>query len=227
MARAEQEADVLLFDGGNNDQPMIAPDANVVVVDPHRPGHETSYYPGLVNLLTADVVVVNKCDSAGLADIEAVERTVRDRRPGVPIVRARSELRGPADAVAGKRCVVVGDGPTLTHGGMAFGAGSLFVQQHGGELVDPRPYFQGALAATLARYPHIDREIPAMGYGDAQIRDLEATINATPGDVVVDGTPADLARLVRLDKPIVAVDYELDAGSVELLAAALAQKGLV
>lgn len=226
VRRAEAEGDVLVFDGGNNDQPMVRPDAHVVVVDPHRAGHETTYYPGFVNLLTADIVVINKVDSAPAAAIEAVERAVRQQRPNAEVIRARSILDGPVDAVRGRRCVVIGDGPTLTHGGMTFGAGSLFVRNHGGEIVDPRPFYQGSIRATLERYPHLDREVPAMGYGPEQIRDLEASLAAVPADVVVDGSPADLGRLLHLDKPIVNVRYELDAASAERLGRALAELGV-
>jgi predicted GTPase len=227
VRQAEAEGDVLVFDGGNNDQPMIRPNAHVVVVDPHRPGHETTYYPGFVNLLTADVVVINKVDSADPADVGAVERAVQRHRPSAQVIHARSVIDGPADAIKGRRCVVIGDGPTLTHGGMKFGAGTLFVREHGGEIVDPRPHVTGSIRATLERYPHLDREIPAMGYSTEQIRDLEASINAVPAEVVVDGSPADLGRVLDLDKPIVSVSYELDGESTALLAGALERLGIV
>jgi predicted GTPase len=218
---AEAEADVLVFDGGNNDEPMVAPDVHVVVVDPHRAGHESTYYPGFTNLLTADVVVVNKTDSAEPQAVDACERAVRAHRPGVAVIRAASVIDGPAAAVRGRRCAVIGDGPTLTHGGMAFGAGTLFVQRHGGELVDPRPFLTGALRATLHQYPHLGREIPAMGYSEQQIADLAASIDAVPADVVVDGSPADLGRVLRCNKPIVNIRYELDDASSERLMAAI------
>ena len=218
---AEAEADVLVFDGGNNDQPMVAPDVHVVVVDPHRAGHESTYYPGFTNLLTADVVVVNKTDSADPAAVDACERAVRAHRPGIAVIRAASVIEGPAAAVRGRRCAVIGDGPTLTHGGMAFGAGTLFVQRNGGELVDARPFLCGSLRATLQQYPHLGREIPAMGYSEQQIADLAASIDAVPADVVVDGSPADLGRVLRCNKPIVNVRYELDDASARRLVAAI------
>lgn len=226
VREAERSGDVLIFDGGNNDQPMIEPDAQVVVLDPHRPGHETTFYPGYVNLLCADIAVVNKVDSADPAAVAAVEQAVQRHRPGIPVILARSEISGHQEAVRGRRCVVIGDGPTLTHGGMAFGAGSLFVRQHGGTIVDPRPNLVGSLRDTLARYPHIEGEVPAMGCDSEQLRDLERSLDAVPADVVVDGSPADLGRLLRLDKPIVNLRYELDAASRERLAAALADLGL-
>lgn len=226
VRQAEADGDVLVFDGGNNDQPMIRPDVQVVVVDPLRPGHESTWYPGFVNLLTADVVVINKVDSADPADVDAVERAVQRHRPGVPVIRAASVIEGPGEQIRGRRCVVVGDGPTLTHGGMSFGAGTLFVRRHGGRIVDPRPHFTGSLRATLERYPHLGCEVPAMGYGAAQLRDLERTLAAVPADIVVDGSPADLGRVLRLDKPVAGVRYELDAGGRAALAEALLRLGV-
>ena len=227
VAAAEAEGDVLVFDGGNNDQPLLRPDAHVVVVDPHRPGHETTWYPGFVNLLTADIVVINKIDSAEAQAVEQVEAAVHRHRPQAIVVRASSVIEGDAAAVRGRRCVVIGDGPTLTHGGMKFGAGTLFVRHHGGEIVDPRPYFTGSLQDTLARYPHLEHEVPAMGYGPGQLRDLEATLAAVPADVIVDGSPADLGRVLRLDKPIVQLRYELDDTGADRLAIALHQLGIL
>jgi predicted GTPase len=223
---AEAEGDVLVFDGGNNDQPLVRPDVHVVVVDPHRPGHENTYYPGFVNLLTADVVVINKVDSAPPDAIERVAAAVREHRPQADVVRARSVVEGPAAEVRGRRCVVVGDGPTLTHGGMTFGAGTLFARRQGAEIVDPRPFFAGSLREVLVQYPHLEYEVPAMGYGSEQVRDLEATLAAVPADVVVDGSPADLGRLLRLDKPIVQVRYELDGDATAQLGELLRRRGI-
>jgi predicted GTPase len=224
VAEAEREGDLLLFDGGNNDQPMIRPDVHVVVVDPHRAGHETSYYPGFVNLLTADVVVVNKVDSAEPKQVDAVERAVRAHRPGASILRAGSVIDGPAEKVAGRSCAVVGDGPTLTHGGMPFGAGTLFVRRSGGRIVDPRPYAVGSIRDAFTRFPHLEHELPALGYAPEQIRDLEASLNAIPADLVVDGSPADLARLLELDKPLVELHYELDPEAAAALVEAVAAR---
>lgn len=228
VPRAEAEGDVLIFDGGNNDQPMIRPDLSVVVVDPHRAGHESTYYPGFVNLLGADLVVMNKVDSAKTEDIEALEESVQRYRPGVEVIRASSIIQGPEESLHGRRCVVVGDGPTLTHGGMRFGAGTLFVNSHGGEIVDPRPHYVGSIQETFERYPHLEHEVPAMGYSPEQIRDLKESLNAVPADVVVDGSPANLGRVLKkLNKPILSIRYELDPDSTEQLAAALRRLGVM
>lgn len=226
VAAAEREGDLLIFDGGNNDQAMIRPDLNIVVADPHRAGHESTYYPGFVNLLSADLVVINKSDSASPERIAAVEAAVRRHRPSAAIVRAASVITGDAAAIAGKRCAIVGDGPTLTHGEMSFGAGTIFVQRHGGVIVDPRPYAVGCLAEAFARFPHLALEVPALGYGEEQLRDLERTLNAIPADVIVDGSPANLQRVLRLEKPVVNLRYELDERSAEQLGAFLDRKGI-
>ncbi|MHC5062804.1 MAG: GTPase [Planctomycetota bacterium] len=215
---AEEEGDILIFDGGNNDLPMIKPDLQVTVLDPHRAGHELGYYPGLVNLLMADIVVINKVDSADPAMVEKVEQTVIAQNPSAEIVRARSELVvDRPDLIEGQNCIVVGDGPTLSHGGMKFGAGSLAVQQHGGRIVDPRAYLVGSIAKTYERYPHLELEIPAMGYSKEQIAELQETINAADCDVVVDGSPARLDRVIRFNKPVVYVGYELGEESMKAL----------
>jgi predicted GTPase len=221
VPRAEAEGDVLIFDGGNNDQPMIRPDVSVVVVDPHRAGHESTYYPGFINLLAADLVVMNKVDSAKPEDIEALEQSVQRYRPGVEVIRASSIIHGPEEPLQGRRCAVVGDGPTLTHGGMRFGAGTLYVRSRGGEIVDPRPHYVGSIRETFKRYPHLEYEVPAMGYSPQQIQDLQESLNAVPADVVIDGSPAHLGRVLKLNKPILDVRYELDPESTEQLATAL------
>lgn len=226
VAAAQAEADVLVFDGGNNDTPFVRPDLELTLVDPHRAGHESTWYPGLVNLLRADLVLVNKVDSALSTQVEAVEREVRRWRPDVPIVRARSEITVTGGvALAGKRCVVVGDGPTLTHGGASFGAGTLAVERHGGLVVDPRPWLVGSLRDTFARHGHLRHEIPAMGYSPQQVSDLQATVNAVPADLVVDGTPARLERVARFARPVVDVRYELGAEAVAELDRWLLERG--
>ncbi len=228
VAAAQAEADVLIFDGGNNDIPMVLPDLAITVVDPHRPGHELSYYPGLVNLMQAHAVVINKVDSADPMDVETVRANVAATNPAARIIEARSELVvDKPELVEGKSCVVVGDGPTLTHGGATFGAGSLAVKAHGGTIADPHGHIQGSLRDTYAAYPHLEREIPAMGYGDEQVRDLEATINAVPGDVVVDGSPANLERVMEIERPVVSVGYELGQVSTDALEALLTDRGLI
>lgn len=209
LRRAEAEADVVIWDGGNNDTPFYKPDLHIVVFDPHRPGHEISYHPGETNMLMADIAVINKVDSAESDDVETVRRTIAAHNPDAAIVLAESELLVDApDLIAGKRVLVVEDGPTLTHGEMRFGAGIIAARRFGAaEIVDPRPYLVGTLQKTFAKYPHIGALLPAMGYSKVQINDLEATINATQCDVVVSATPIDMTRLVRIEKPVVRIGY--------------------
>jgi predicted GTPase len=211
LAEAEREADVIVWDGGNNDLPFYRPRVEIVVADPHRPGHETTYHPGEANLRRAHVVLINKVDTADPSGVAAVKRSVRALNPGAMIVEAASPIsvEDPA-AVAGKRVLAVEDGPTLTHGGMAYGAGVLAARKHGAaEVVDPRPYAVGSIRQTFADYPGIGPLLPAMGYGDEQTRDLEATIAATPADVVLVATPVDLRRIIRIAKPALRVGYEV------------------
>lgn len=211
LRAAEAEADVVLWDGGNNDTPFYVADLHIVVADPLRPGDGLKYYPGEANLRMADVVVINKIDSAKAEDVEVVKRNVAAVNPGAVVVEAESPVTAddPA-AIAGKKVLCVEDGPTLTHGGMSFGAAVVAAKRAGAaELVDPRPYLVGSLKKTFEAYPHIGPLVPAMGYGDDMVADLEATINATPADVVVAGTPIDLGRLIKADKPVVRVQYEL------------------
>ena len=211
LRQAEAEADVVVWDGGNNDFPFYVPDVLITVVDPLRPGHELGYYPGETTLRMADVVVVNKMDSASPADVETVISNVSFANPGATIVRAASPVTleaGPP--IAGKRVLVIEDGPTTTHGGMPFGAGTFAARLNGAaELIDPRPYAVGSIAETYRKYPGIGAVLPAMGYGDEQLAELGATARATDCDVVVIGTPMDLARLVDLGHPSVRVHYEL------------------
>jgi predicted GTPase len=211
LREAEKEADVILWDGGNNDTPFYRPSLHVVLVDPHRPGHESSYHPGETNVLMADLVIVNKVNTAEPAKVEAVEAACRRLNPNARMIRCASEIvASDPEAIRGKRALVVEDGPTLTHGGMSVGAGWFAAKAAGAaEIVDPRPYAVGSLVDTYAKYPNAAGILPAMGYGDQQIRDLEATIRATPHDVVVEGTPIELARVLKSDKPIVNVTYEL------------------
>jgi predicted GTPase len=203
--------DVIVWDGGNNDFSFYQADLAITVVDPHRPGHELSYYPGEVNLRTADVVVINKIDSADLAGIETVRGNIAKVNPAARVIDAASTLRlqNPS-LVAGKRVLAVEDGPTLTHGGMKIGAAVVAATKHGAtEFIDPRPYLVGKLKETFKTYPAIGTILPAMGYGEEQLRDLEATINATDCDAVVVGTPIDLARVVNIEKPHTRVFYDL------------------
>jgi len=223
LAAAEAEADVILWDGGNNDFPFFRPDVLVVVVDPLRAGQELHYHPGEANLRMADVVVVNKLDSAGH---EAVDRVLADialANPSAKIVRANSPVTlDPGPPIKGRCVLCVEDGPTVTHGGMPFGAATVAADHEGaGMRVDPRATAVGSIAEVFERYPHIGAVLPAMGYGDAQLAELEATINATVCDVVVTGTPVDLGRLIRSRHPIRHARYELEEIGSPTLADAL------
>jgi len=211
--------DVILWDGGNNDFPFYKPDLLITVVDPHRPGHELKYYPGEATLRMADVVVINKMDSASPESIQIVRDNIFKVNPTAAVVDGASPLTiDKPELVRGKKCLVVEDGPTLTHGEMKIGAGTVAAMKCGaGELVDPRPYAVGRLKETFEMYPNIGTLLPAMGYGEQQVRDLEKTINATPCDVVVIATPFDLSRIVKIDKPTVKVGYDLqEIGSPDL-----------
>ena len=222
LRQAEAEADVVIWDGGNNDFSFFAPDLTVTVLDPLRPGHELGYHPGEVNLRLADVVVVNKVDTAAPADVAQVIANIHTIRPEAVVVRAASpvELSGDGSLV-GRRVLVIEDGPTITHGGMPFGAGTV-AAQHAGvtEFVDPRPTAVGSIARTFAMYPHIGPVLPAMGYGDEQLADLRATIEASGCDVVVNGSPFRIGRLLDLDVEILDAAYRYaDAGSPTLATA--------
>ncbi len=211
LREAEQEADVILWDGGNNDLPFYHPDVHIVVVDPLRPGHELRYHPGETNLRMADVVVVNKIDSADPKDTQVVLQNIADVNPRAAVVEAASPIFvDDSSAIAGKRVLVVEDGPTVTHGEMSYGAGYVAARRfRAAEIVDPRPYAVGSIKATYAKYPGTGAVLPAMGYGEKQIRELEETINATPCDLVLVATPIDLRRILKLDRPVQRVRYEL------------------
>jgi predicted GTPase len=214
VAEAQKEADVIVWDGGNNDWPFVASDLEIVALDPHRVGHERSYFPGEVNFLRADVLVINKVDTAEPESVQALRATVAEHNPSATLVLTASEVTA-ADpgALVGKRVLAVEDGPTVTHGGMAFGAAALAARSAGAELVDPRPFVVGSLARTFSAYPHMERVLPAMGYSDEQLADLAATIRATPCDVVAVGTPIDLGRLIDIEQRTVRVTYRVtDAG---------------
>jgi predicted GTPase len=211
LGKAEKEADVVLWDGGNNDLPFYRPDVDIVVADPHRAGHELRYYPGEANLRRAGVIVINKFSTAPEEGIRIVRENIRAVNPDAVVIEADSPITvSDPEAIRGKRVLVVEDGPTLTHGEMAYGAGAVAAREHGAaELVDPRPYAVGSIAETLAKYSQTEDVLPAMGYGDSQIRELEQTIRATPCDLVIIGTPIDLRRVVKMDKPAVRVTYDL------------------
>lgn len=211
LARAEEEADIVLWDGGNNDTPFFKPDLHIVVVDPLRPGHETRYYPGETNLRMAHVIVINKEDSARKEDIESVRRAAVEHNPHAMIIDAASPIAvEDAGVIRNKRVLCIEDGPTLTHGEMTVGAGVVAAKNFGAKaIVDPRPFLHGSLIDTFKRYPGIGALLPAMGYGEQQIRDLEATINATDCDSVIIATPIDLRKLLQINKPSTRVTYEL------------------
>jgi len=211
LREAEKEADVIVWDGGNNDLPFYVTDRHIVVVDPHRPGHELRYHPGETNLRMADVVVINKVDTAGLEAVDTVRENVRFANPSAMLIEAASPIfvERPED-IAGKRVLVVEDGPTLTHGEMAYGAGYIAAMKFGAaEIIDPRPYAVGSILETYHTYPKTGVVLPAMGYGKRQIEELEQTINASPAELVLIGTPIDLRRLIDIRHPSDRVHYDL------------------
>jgi predicted GTPase len=229
MARAEEEADVLVWDGGNNDTPFLTPNVHIVVVDPHRAGHELRYHPGETNLRMADVCVVNKVDSAPPDGVAQVTETIRATNASAHIVLAASpfEVEGDPVELAGKRVLAVEDGPTLTHGEMTYGAAVLAARAHGAVLVDPRPFAVGSIAAAFAEYPNVGPLLPAMGYGPRQVEELRQTIEQSDADVVLIGTPIDLRRLIKLDKPAWRVTYRLKELGEPTLADVLRESGLI
>ncbi len=211
LREAEKEADVIVWDGGNNDLSFFKPDLYIVVADPHRPGHELRYHPGEANLRAADVVVINKVDTASVEGVNTVREHISQVNPAAVVIEAASPVFVEApEAIRGKRVLVVEDGPTLTHGEMAYGAGVVAARRFGAaEIVDPRPYAVGSIADTYAKYPTTGNVLPAMGYGKKQMEELEATIARTPADLVIIATPIDLRRVVKIDKPSQRVRYEL------------------
>jgi len=218
--------DVILWDGGNNDIPFYDSDLKIVVVDPHRPGHEENYFPGEANLIMADIVVINKMDSAKEEDIAILKENIKRLAPNAKVVEADSELSVDGE-VKGKKVLVVEDGPTLTHGEMKYGAAAVAAKRFGAEMVNPRPHAVGKIAATYEKYTGIGEGIlPAMGYSDEQKKDLETTINNVEADIVLSGTPIDLGRIVKANKPIVRVGYELKAraGFESIIADAVKEK---
>jgi len=206
-----EDPDVILWEGGNNDFPFYKPDLFIVVVDPHRPGHETTYYPGMTNLLLADVIVINKEETANLEGIETVRKNIEKWNPSAIVIDASSPIFvDDPEKIKGKRVLVVEDGPTLTHGEMSYGAGYVAAKKFGAsEIIDPRPFAVGSIVETYKKYTHIGSILPAMGYGEKQIKELEETINRSDAELVIIGTPIDLGRVTKLNKPYVRVRYEL------------------
>jgi len=225
LDRAEKEADVILWDGGNNDTSFYASDLEIVVVDPHRAGHELAYYPGEVNFRRADVIVINKVDTAYQRDLETIRHNIKVHNPKANVFEMACRVSVPEPyVVKGQRVLVVEDGPTLTHGEMPYGAGVVAARQNGAaKLVDPRPYAVGSIRSTFEHYRHLTNLLPAMGYSAIQRHELEETIRRTPCDLVLIATPIDLARVIRLDKPYLRVTYEVEELTKPGLAEILAQ----
>ena len=212
LRQAEQEGDILVWDGGNNDTPFVRPDLSIVVLDPHRAGHELGYYPGEVNFRSADVVIINKVDTADPDGIKTVRHNIALHNPKARVIETACRVAvSDPNAIAGKTVLVVEDGPTLTHGEMPYGAGVVAANRyHAAELIDPRPYAVGSIHQTFEKFPHLWRVLPAMGYSDSQRHELEETIKRAPCDLVVVATPIDLARTINLAKPSVRVSYEIE-----------------
>ncbi len=209
LKAAEKEADIIVWDGGNNDTPFYQPDIHIVVFDPHRVGHETTYHPGETNMLMADIALINKVDSAAADSIDQLENTIKSHNADATIVLAESEvIADDPQKIKGQKVLVVEDGPTLTHGEMTFGAGVIAAKRHGAdEIVDPRPYLVGSISETFESYPHIGSVLPAMGYSTQQILDLEETINRTECDLVLSATPIDISKLIKIKKPLQRIRY--------------------
>jgi predicted GTPase len=210
LRQAEKEADVILWDGGNNDFPFYKSDLEIVVADPHRAGHELSFYPGETNFRRADVIVINKMDTARPEDVELVLANAKKDNPKATIIRANSPtIVKDGGRITGKRVLVIEDGPTLTHGGMKYGAGIVAARKYGAAtIIDPRPFAVGSIKKTFEKYNHLDNVLPAMGYGDKQTRELAKTIEAIDCDLVVSATPIDITRVIKVSKPILRVGYE-------------------
>lgn len=212
VRQAEKEADIIVWDGGNNDMPFVAPDLEITVLDPLRPGHERSYFPGEVNFLTADVLVINKYQEASAEQLNIVWENIKQCNPTAKVIRGDSQISvDKPELVKGKKVLVIEDGPTLTHGGMSYGAGMVCADEcEAAEIVDPRPYAVGSIEDAYTKFPHLGKLIPALGYYKDQLKDLEATVKATPADVVLVGSPIDLRRVIKIDKPALRVRYELE-----------------
>jgi predicted GTPase len=211
LREAEKEADVIIWDGGNNDTPFFKPTIHITVVDPLRPGHEVRYFPGRTNFERADVLIINKMDQARPEDLAIVRRNIAEHNASAVVLEANSPIFVESEAsLRGKRVLVVEDGPTVTHGEMGYGAGWIAAHRAGAVIVDPRPYLKGEMAEVYTRYPHLREVLPALGYGEAQIAELQATIHRADCDIVVIGTPIDLGRIIDIDKPSVRVTYRLE-----------------
>ncbi len=219
LKQAEKEADIIEWDGGNNDFSFYRPDLQIVIADPHRAGHEISYYPGFVNFLMADIIIINKVDSAPKEKVKIVEENIKKYNPKAVIIKARSEVKADKpDLIKGKRVLLVEDGPTITHGGMKFGAATVAAKKYGAaEIVNAKKYAVGSIKEVYKKYTHLEKELPAMGYSKEQIKDLQDTINKADCDIIIDGSPVNLSRLIKTKKPIVNITYELDKNSIKKL----------
>jgi len=226
LRQAEKEADVIVWDGGNNDTAFFRPDVQIVLFDPHRAGHETTYHPGETNMLLADIALINKVDSAPPEKVEALIKTITRHNSGAVIVQAESAvIAEDPERIKGQRVLVIEDGPTVTHGEMKFGAGVIAARRfHAADTVDPRPYLAGTLVETFKKYPDIGAVLPAMGYSPEQIGDLEETINRTDCDLVLAATPIDLSKLITINKPVQRIRYEYRDHGDPTLAAVLSEK---
>jgi len=212
LKEAEKEADIIIWDGGNNDTPFYKPDINIVVVDPHRAGHELLYYPGEVNFRAADVIVINKVDSAHKKDVETIKNNIKNTNPKAKVILGKSEIIiKTKKSIRNKKVLIVGDGPTLTHGGMKFGAGTIAAKKHKAKIIQPGKFVVGSLRETFNKYPHLKNatEIPAMGYSKQQLKDLQRTINKSKADIIIDGTPVDLKKVIKIKKEFVELEYIL------------------
>jgi len=212
LRQAEQECDIIVWDGGNNDFSFIKPDLSITVLDPHRAGHELKYYPGESNFLLADVLLINKMDSAKPEDVKALLENIKAYNPRATVIKANSAISvdKPESEIKGKDALIVGDGPTLTHGGMSFGAGMVAAQKYSAKIIDAEKYAIGSIKEIYKKYPHLKIILPAMGYSPKQIKELEKTINRAKCDIVIDGSPVNLSRILKANKPIVNVSYYLD-----------------
>ncbi len=211
LREAEKEADVIIWDGGNNDTPFFRPDLHIVMADPHRPGHELAYYPGETNLRMADVIIINKERTARKSGIRTIKKNIDRVNPEALVIDAASVISvSDPSLIRGKRVLVIEDGPTLTHGGMAYGAGTIAARRFSARLVDPRPHASGSIKRLFTKYPHLGKVLPAMGYSEKQLKELQKTINSVKCDAVIIGTPIRLSRLIRINKPVARIRYSLE-----------------
>jgi predicted GTPase len=211
LDEAEKEADIIIWDGGNNDLPFLKPSLHIVIVDPQRPGHEVKYYPSETNLRLADIIIINKIDTADHKSVEQVKNNIKEINPDSVIIKAASPITiEKKEQIRGRRVLIIEDGPTLTHGGMSFGAGTIAAKNLDAKIVDPRPYAIGSIKKAYKDYPHLGKVLPALGYSSKQLRELEKTINSTPCDIIILGTPSNLEKLLKLNKPTIHVKYELE-----------------